>query len=578
MKTRELLTQLDKLETGLDQFSFKELKATEAAKLKKSFEHFKNGLEAKVFGEEETEIDENFDFTKFNEKDIKLIANVSHEIKTPLNGILGFVDLLRETPLNPAQLEITNALVAASNGLMNTLNELLEFSKIASGNESFEVVSFNLNNVVQELLFLSKTLVIDKQITLKANIADDVPRNLVGDPAKLSQILMNLLGNAIKFVEEGSIALGVEVKTTSREAVMLTFNVADTGIGISEENLQRIFEWYQQGELDTQQKYGGSGLGLSIVKQLITKLGGTIRVESVLGEGTIFSFDLPFTQESTLSQNLAVVADKQIGFSLANKNILVIEDNSLNQKLFESQLQSWDANVALANNGVRGIQLLEEQQFDLVILDLRMPILNGFEVSEKIRKHTNAAIAAVPILAVSAAITENDDRKLKEAGINDFILKPYSAPQLVKTIKATLKDQHQRIQSQTYSEKQKTFIITNASDTIDLKPLYNECNKSIELLEELVRLFRVNVLEFIGRCKTHIQANNMQGIDFASHKIKSSLQMMNAKSLILISEQLSEVAKASKDVSTLNSLYNEFLNLFPEIDKQLEIELCKLKE
>lgn len=576
MKTRELLTQLSKLENGLDQFSYKELKVEEAAELKKSFDNFKNGLEAKVFGED-WEKEDYFDLNTLKKSELQLVANVSHEVRTPLNGIMGFIDLLNETPLNPAQTEIATALTTASNYLMNIINELLEFSKIASGNESFEQVHFNISNVVNELIFLSKTLVVDKTISITSSIDENVPQNLIGDPSKLSQILMNLMGNAVKFVEQGEINLIVSTKERIDGQVLLEFSIADTGIGISDDNLKRIFESYQQAEPDTNKKYGGSGLGLSIVKQIIEKLGGSIDVKSALGVGTTFTFQIPYHfQQHIPKKGLANSVDDYNNVDIKGYKILVIEDNSLNQKLFQNQIDSWGSEVLVASNGVKGVQMLEENHFDLVLLDLRLPVIDGFEITRVIRNHHSIHIKNTPIIAVSADFTTDDERKCTNLGINDFLLKPYSSKELAHKIQLQVEKSKKEA-----SDSTKTSITLQDSDEeqlVDLQPLFKECQNNVELMEELIRLFRVNILEFIGKTKTHLQVRNFQGVDFAAHKIKSSLQMMHANTLTEISKELSTISKSSKNLGELETLYSTFLELFPKADEQIEKSIQELKK
>ena len=285
---------LSKLENGLDNYSFSELNTKEASKLKKSFESFKNGLEAKVFGltAPVAVVDEK-EHNKPKER-ASMIANVSHEIRTPLNGIVGFIELLQETELDPKQRQLVQAMHAASSNLTNIINELLEFSKLSSGHEVFENVPFHLKNLITEVAFLCDTLITDKKVKLVVDLDENLPENLMGDPSKLSQILLNLLGNAVKFVEKGKISLEVAVKSNEKKKVYIQFLVADTGIGIANDKLQYIFDSYKQAEDDTRIKYGGSGLGLSIVKEIVDRMAGLIAVKSTLGAGTTFKVTLPF--------------------------------------------------------------------------------------------------------------------------------------------------------------------------------------------------------------------------------------------------------------------------------------------
>lgn len=576
MDTRELLTHLSKLENGLDSFSFSELNSSEASKLKKSFTSFKNGLEAKVFGDYESiavdyEEVKPSNLSKQNEHSI--IANASHEIRTPLNGIVGFIDLLKETKLDSKQQELTNALSAASQSLMDITNELLEFSKLASGREKFVRVPFNLNSLVNEVGFLCRTLITNKDIVLNVALDTNVPKNLIGDPSKLSQILLNLLGNAIKFVEKGKIDLKVTFKSIEDHKTYLEFSISDTGIGIANDKLKKIFETYQQAEPETHLKYGGSGLGLSIVKELIEKQGGCIAVSSALGKGTTFKVILPFTQATQdLEQNKTTTLEKVTqNNSLEGTKILVFEDNTLNQKLMENRLKNWGCDTFITDNGIYGLKLLENHHFDLVLMDLKMPNMNGFQITERIRKSTNTKIQNIPIIALSADYSAIDKENCERTGITDFILKPYNAEELHGLISQNL---NPIPETQDDSREQAPLATTKL---VNLDTILEECLGQTELLDELIRLFKQNIFEFIGKVKMHMQSNNLQGVGFAAHKIKSSLKMLDTTTLSEICEQISDVCKGNNDVKHLNYLYHQFLDEYPKVESQIAIEMKRIK-
>ena len=269
MKSNELLTYLSDLESKLNSFSFEELTSEEATRLKESFQIFKQNLEQKAVPvKPEIKISKSISTSKsrFNKKAKNLnatdqellIAKVSHEIRTPLNGIIGFTELLAEDNLNERQAVHVKAIQSASNSLLTIINELLEYSKLSSGSSHFENVEFNFSALIKDVSYLCQTLIVNPQVTFNVSISKDIPQILVGDPSKLSQILLNLIGNAIKFVSEGSISLAIDVISKDEESVLLHFKVEDTGIGISENNLNNIFDYYKQAEVDTQKNYGGT--------------------------------------------------------------------------------------------------------------------------------------------------------------------------------------------------------------------------------------------------------------------------------------------------------------------------------
>lgn len=563
---------LSKLENGLDTYSFTELNTKEANRLKKSFESFKNGLEEKVFGmpkPEPVEVSLKKTTTKPPEEHT-MIAKVSHEIRTPLNGIVGFIDLLKETTLGPKQQELVNALDTASGNLMNIINELLEFSKLASGHDTFEKVPFNLKNLITEVAFLCETLITDSKVELCVHLDKNLPEQLLGDPSKLSQILLNLVGNAVKFVEKGKINLEAILKSDQQGKVYIEFIVADTGIGIANNKLQRIFESYRQAEDDTQLKYGGSGLGLSIVKEIVDRMDGLIAVKSALGAGSTFKVTLPFEkarQQDITSPRRPI---KSVPRSLKHAKILVFEDNVLNQQLMENRLKSWGCQPFVTENGLYGLQLLENHEFDLVLMDLRMPKMSGFQITECIRQNKQDHIRNVPVIALTADLSITDREHCKKVGITNYILKPYNADELQRMMQELISESEKENKREI---SQITFDQT--SSIVNLNLLYEECMGEKDTLAELVQLFKRNMYEFIGNVRMHLTNNDSRGIGFAVHKIKSSLKMLEAKSLAQICGKLAE-ASESAAYEALEKYYKQFLNEYPKVEEAIDIELNKL--
>lgn len=583
MNTKELLTQLSKIEDGLNQFSFEELSVLEASNLKKSFESFKNGLEEKVFGERDTEtiIVSSTNEVRKNSTttESSLIANVSHEIRTPLNGIVGFIDLLQETKLTKKQQELVNALGTSSNNLMNIINELLEFSKLSAGKERFESVEFNLKNLLEELSYLSETLIVDKNIKFNLIADKNIPEYIIGDPSKLSQILLNLLGNAIKFVEKGEITLTANLKSITANELRLGFKISDTGIGIAGDKLEKIFGSYQQAEFDTHAKYGGTGLGLTIVKEIIDQLKGKISVSSALGIGTTFRLEIPYLKTS--KNNSKIKEEKEVNTmahsnELAGMTVLIFEDNELNQKLITSRLKNWGCKTIVTDNGIYGLKLLNNHKIDVVLMDLRMPEMTGFEITKKMRNSSNPKIKNTEIIALSADFSKSDKEQFNALGINDFILKPFKPNELLKKI---INSKNRKMMGQEAKiEIMPVISKTNAVIAeLNLDQVLEDCMGKIELLEELAQLFNKNILEFIGKTKVHLLNNDFEGIAFTAHKIKSGLRMFKLNSLIEICEQMSLVCKSNKDTKHLSFLYEEFLKEYENIAPKIELEIQRIK-
>jgi signal transduction histidine kinase/DNA-binding response OmpR family regulator len=584
LKTKDLIGQLSDLETSLKGFSFEELSSKDAKILKNSFNRFKTQLNNQIFGTD-----------KINEKDFstneiiavttpsqdnKLIAHVSHEIRTPLNGIIGFANLLREENLTEGQFKKVEAIQSASYNLMEIINEVLEYSKLTAGIEDFDSVDFNLHGLLKDVMFLCQTLIIDKSVTLNIDIAPDVPKTLIGDPSKLSQILLNLLGNAIKFVEKGQISLSVAVTEENKGTHLLQFSVKDSGIGISKEQLGHIFESYKQAEKDTFHKYGGSGLGLSIVKEIIEKQGGSIAVTSILGTGTTFKFLIPFRKGNI--QNIPTNKPKPISTQkgkelLSGTKILVFEDNELNQHLISEQLTKWNCITYVTANPKEGLTLLKTEEIDIVLMDLKMPEMSGFEISKSIRSLQDTKLNQVPIIAFSADFTAQDQEHCYESGINDFLLKPYTLNELmIKLLKR--KKERNLTQASVRLLKQESIIsIEQKKETVELSSLLKECNDEIEMLEELVRLFKQNIYEFIGAVKIAITNKNFEEIYQASHKIKSGLALMNTYDLKRLIVGMEDGAK-STELTRIELLFAQFIVQYPLKEAEIDKELKKLKK
>ncbi|MBU2996229.1 response regulator [Cellulophaga baltica] len=581
MKSNELLSYLSKVESKLNSFSFEELSTQETAELKKSIMSFKDNLDSKT---RDAEVEKNKTVTKLqpnrhlNNSQEMLIAKVSHEIRTPLNGIIGFTDLLAEEDLSERQQTHVNAIQSASNTLLNLINELLEHSKLSSGTSHFENVDFNLRNLITDVSYLCKTLIVNPEIDFKVSIADNVPSIINGDPSKLSQILLNLLGNAIKFVNKGSIELQIAVKILDVKNLTLDFYVKDTGIGIPKGKLNTIFDYYKQAEIDTQKNYGGTGLGLSIVKHIIETLQGKINVYSELGVGTTFNFTLPYIVSSYVQKDRSLEVDIDLSKQeeqIKTMSILVFEDNILNQKLIQNRLENWGCKCYVTDMIEKGMGILENEKIDVILMDLRMPETTGFEVSKRIRANKISKINTIPIIALTADLTIQDKKLCKESGINDYMLKPFDSKKLLH--KLTTQINPLNIKDSMDSQP----IVSRLNETdqldVDLSNVLEECFGETDVLEELVRLYKNNAVEFIGKTKINLKNSDFEGIRFNTHKIKAGLKLMKTFGLYRIVEQMNTICKQDQDIKYLNFLYDCFLTEYGLVEKAIDSFITDLK-
>jgi len=364
----------------------------------------------------------------------EFLATMSHEIRTPLNAIVGMSNLMIMANPRPDQKENLNVLKSSANNLQSIVNDVLDFNKIEAGKVIFENTKFNFVDLMQNICGAQKIKAEEKGLTFSLKI-DPVlnKRVLFGDPTRLTQILFNLVSNAIKFTRAGNIYVKAFCYEDRNNKLKITFTVKDTGIGIDKSNLQSIFEPFTQESITTTRQYGGTGMGLAIVKRLLELQGLQMHVSSKVGEGSEFSFNMEF-QVSNASIN--EVGDKHplLQNSLSNLRILIAEDNPVNVLLMKKLLSKWKIAPTIAENGERAIETFQNGDFDIILMDLQMPVMNGFDASMEIRKLPNAKKANVPIIALTAAALLDIEEQVLNAGMNDYVSKPFKPEDLMEKI------------------------------------------------------------------------------------------------------------------------------------------------
>lgn len=418
-KTRELLEETQELNSEL------------LEKKKQLEEHVQKLEEAKAQVEQSSKAKSEF------------LSTMSHEIRTPMNAIIGMTNLLVKDNPREDQLDQLEILDFSAKTLLSLINDVLDFSKIESGKIEIEKVPFKLRDLLKGVKESFRFTAEKKDVQLSVNCDDNIPEVLAGDPQRLTQILNNLVSNAVKFTEEGSVNIKVEQRERGqKEDLTLLFTVQDTGIGISQEKQEKIFESFTQERTDTSRVFGGTGLGLTISKKLVELLDGNIYLESERGEGSTFYVELPFEAkpEADEEEIESAFEEDELPDSLKGSSVLLVEDNAINQKVMERFLDKWDIDVILAENGEEALEKIQSNYIHLVLMDLQMPQMDGYEATRKIRQLENDRKANVPILALTASALSDVKDEVLDSGMNDFLTKPFNPTELQQKLQYYILD------------------------------------------------------------------------------------------------------------------------------------------
>ena len=358
------------------------------------------------------------------------LANMSHEIRTPLNAIVNLSQLALKKQTDTTAKEYLQKLISSGNNLSVIINDILDFSKIEAGKLNIETIPFNLQELVKEIVDTYSVISSEKNLTLIYDFNDCKQFDVVGDPLRLRQVLGNLLSNAIKFTEQGKVTLKIAQKHTSDKQFQCRFDITDTGIGLSQQQINHLFKSFHQADSSTTRKFGGTGLGLTICKQLVELMGGSISVSSIASKGSQFSFTLPFTiadYPNTSSTNQIKLSEQALD-KLVNKHILLVEDNEVNQLIAQALLAELGVIVQTAENGIEALSLLRENEFDLILMDLQMPVMDGYEATDKIRNEL--ILTDTPVIALTANAMQDDIERCLKIGMNAHLAKPIDVKEL----------------------------------------------------------------------------------------------------------------------------------------------------
>lgn len=366
----------------------------------------------------------------------QFLANMSHEIRTPMNGVIGMTQLLSGTVLTEEQQEYVDTIRDSADNLMVIINDILDLTKISAGRINIDEVDYVFADIIKNCIQINRFKATEKGLNLRFALDPRIDRVLAGDPFRLNQILVNLVGNAIKFTEAGDVSLTVHLLEETAGSVSLQFIIKDTGIGIDPEKLDTIFERFTQASSATTRKYGGTGLGLTITRQLIELQGGSIHVTSKPGQGSTFTFYLSIKKGAISPGEKPAELQQPNSASLAGIKILLVEDNLVNQKVAVKILSLQGASVTIANHGLEAIDQLTRGEYDIVLMDIQMPEMDGYETTRYIRTKMTGAFTSIPIIAMTASALISEKDKCLVAGMDDYITKPFQAKALFEKILA----------------------------------------------------------------------------------------------------------------------------------------------
>jgi PAS domain S-box-containing protein len=533
-------------------------------------------IEAKVFAELATAIAEEAQSKaeaamRIAEDAVKakqqFLSNMSHEIRTPMNAIIGFTKVVLKTDLTAKQKEYLTAIKMSGDALIVLINDILDLAKVDAGKMTFEQTPFKMSMSIAAMLHLFETKIQEKNLELVKEYDTNIPEVLIGDSVRLHQIILNLVSNAVKFTNEGKITASVRLQSEDEENVLLEFAITDTGIGISENKLDTIFENFQQASSGTSRLFGGTGLGLAIVKQLVESQGGKISVKSKIDEGSTFSFTLSFkkTKEAAEIENVLVEVNKEI----KNIKVLVVEDIALNQLLMKTLLDDFGFERDIAGNGKIAIEKLQTKEYDIILMDLQMPEMNGFEATTYIR---NTMKSDIPIIALTADVTTVDLAKCKAVGMNDYIAKPVDERLLYSKIVSFVK--------KTAAIKLKENVMNDDKKVkcIDLEYLMHRTKSNPELMMEMISLYLEQTPPLIKAMKESFDKKDWQTLYAAVHKMIPSFSIVGIHNdFEAMAKKIQEFANTQLVTEGVQDLVFQLETVCTQACKELEEELKSLK-